>query len=560
MSGAKLRSGAPAKLGEDRDFLWRKLGDWYSVAQGRVPTHKGSILLYQFDNFIFDSEGQELRRAGELLHTEPQVLQLLDLLLANHGRVVSREEINSVVWRGRIVSDATLSSRVKLLRQLLDDDGQRQRLIRTVHKRGFRFVGELAAGGAEEASEAGPVKQEPTHSRSPRVLILPFVNMSSEPDQEYLVDGITTDILGHVGKYHWLNVVARNTAFGFKGSSIDIQAVSAQLDVDYVVEGTAQRSGDRVRVNVSLVDASNSRSLWSERFDREFSDIFQLQDDITGKIVARLVPEIGYAERNRVLVTRPATLEAWDCYHMGMYHFFRFTGDDNLKAQSLFRRSCEIDERFGDAWVWWAYATVLGMVYWETEPTREKLDEALYACDRAVAIDGRNATFYALRARVLLARGEYDRALLENKRAIELNPTLAVAYCALGDSLAYGGQYDESLAYFEKSIELSPNDPQLWAFYTYGALALLFKRDFERALTWLDHARGIPNFQYWTIAHRVVALAHIGRSREAEAAGEELRKAVPAFSLEFARQKLFYLKDPAQLSLYLDGLAAAGIE
>lgn len=518
-------------------------------------------MLYKFDDFTFDAATQELQRDGATLHTEPQVLQLLHLLLSNHERLVPREEINDVVWKGRVVSDAALSSRIKVLRQLLGDDGRQQRLIRTVHRRGFRFVGELAAGPDESSADPSPETAEAKTpaGRRPAVLVLPFVNLSSDASQDYLVDGITTDIMGHLGKHRWLSVVARNTAFGYKGQTVDIRALGEQLDVGYVLEGSAQRSGDHVRVTVNLVEASGAQSLWTERFDRQFSDIFQLQDDITEKIVARLVPEIGYAEQNRVLASRPANLEAWDSFHLGTYHFFQFTGEDNLKAQQMFRRSCERDERFGDAWAWWAYAMVLGMVYWDTPPTREYLDEALEACDRAIAIDGRNATFHALRARVLLARGEYDRAVEENNKAIELNPTLAVAYCALGDSLAYGGHYEESMAYFEKSIDLSPNDPQLWAFYTYGALALLFNRDFERALRWLDRARSIPNYQYWTTAHRVVALAHLGRHTEATAVADELRHEVPDVSLEFVREKLFYLKDPAQINLYLEGLSAGGI-
>lgn len=518
-------------------------------------------MLFQFDDFTFDGTALELSRAGDRLHTEPQVLELLKLLLSNRDRTVSRDEINKVVWRGRPVSDSALNSRVKTLRQLLGDDGRQQRLIQTVHKRGFRFVGPSVTANATPKDTVQPDTTNAPQRRAPRpaVLVLPLVNLSHDASQEYLVDGITTDIMGYLGKHRWLNVVPRNTAFGFKGQTIDLQAIGASLGVGYVLEGSAQREGQQIRVNVNLVEAGSGQSLWTERFDRNFSDIFQLQDDITGRIVGRLVPEIGYAEQNRVLASRPANLEAWDSYHLGMYHFFKFTGEDNRSAQAMFQRSCEMDDRFGDAWAWWAYAVVLGMVYWDTPPTQGRLDEALNACERAISIDRRNATFHALKARVLLARGEYDRAVDENSKAIEINPTLAVAYCALGDSLAYGGRYEEAMDFFEKSIDLSPNDPQLWAFYTYGALALLFDRQFDPALRWLDRAREIPNYQYWTTAHRVVALGHLGRITEAEAAWNELRHDVPDFSIEFARQKLFYLRDPGQVELYLDGLRAAGV-
>lgn len=529
-------------------------------------------MKYRFDEFILDTERFELSKGGKPLHCEPQVIELLGLLVANHDRMVSKEEINQTIWHGRVVSEAALSSRIKMLRQLLGDDGRTQRFVQTVHKRGFRFAAKVIVDSdavtinAEKVSEysASDGSAQPGSEQglihSPAVVILPFSNLSSEPGHEYLSDGITTDIIAHIAKHRWLDVVARNTAFGFKGRAVDICDIGTELNVDYVVEGSVQRVASRVRITVNLIDASNAHSVWTERYDREIQDIFALQDEITEMIVARLEPEIGYAERNRVMRSRPSSLQAWDCFHMGVYHFYQFTGEDNKEAQHLLQKSLQMDERFGDAYAWWAYAVVLGMVYWDTTPTQALLDEALVACDKALSLDRQNATFYALRARVLLARGEYDLAIAENNIAINLNPTLAVAHCALGDSLAYEGRYDESIRCFEKSIALSPNDPQLWAFYTYGALALLFKKDFEEALRWLDRARSIPNYQYWTNAHRIVALAYLGRVDEAKKITKVLQSELPHFSLDFVREKFFYLKKQEQIDLYLQGLSKGGVE
>jgi tetratricopeptide (TPR) repeat protein len=266
-----------------------------------------------------------------------------------------------------------------------------------------------------------------------------------------------------------------------------------------------------------------------------------------------------YAERNRVVHSCPANLRAWDCYYLGINHFFKFTGPDNLEAQRLLKLSQEQDPHFGEAFAWWAYAVVLGMVYWDTPPTPEMMDKALEACDTALSLDSQNTSFHALKARILLARCEYEEALNENEIAISLNPTFAAAHCGLGDSLAYEGRYDESISCFEKSIELSPNDPQLWAFYTYGALALLFKYDHEKALQWLDKATAIPNYQYWTIAHKVVALTRLERMDEAKKAVMRSLNLNPGFCLDFAREKLFYLKMPEQVNLYLESLKKAGI-
>jgi tetratricopeptide (TPR) repeat protein len=199
------------------------------------------------------------------------------------------------------------------------------------------------------------------------------------------------------------------------------------------------------------------------------------------------------------------------------------------------------------------------MVYWDTEPSDELLQRALAATTTALDIDDRNAVFYALKARVQLARGEYASARAGNETAINLNPTLAAAHCGLADTLVYEGRYDEALARFEKAVDLSPNDPQKWAFLTYGALALIFKGDYEGAVRWTEQAAEIPNCQYWTTAHRAVALALLGRLDEAQAAVARLRYQKPGFTLRFAEEKLFYLKQPAQKRTYLDGLVKAGV-
>lgn len=518
---------------------------------------------YRFDEFTLDTDGFELCKDGSPVHSEPQVIELLILLVENSERTVSKEEINKTVWRGRIVSEAALSSRIKSLRQILGDDGRSQRFIQTVHKRGFRFVAtvEKVANNVESVLHVTHSSQESNSPEldRPAVAVLPFMNLSSEAEQEYFSDGITSDIITHLSKHRWLEVTARNTSFGYKGKAVDVRKLGSELDVDYVVEGSVQRAGNRVRVSAHLIGARTGNHVWAERFDSEIEDIFSLQDEITEKIVARIEPEIGFAERNRIVLSRPANLKAWDCYHLGIFHFFRFTSGDNIEAQRLLKKSQELDSHFGEAHAWWAYAVILGMVYWDTPPTQELLDQALAACDRALSIDGQNASFHMLKARVLLARREYDAALAENEIAITMNPTFAAAHCGLGDSLAYEGRLDESIDCFEKAVELSPNDPQLWAFLTYGALAFLFKGDFTTALKWADRASTIPNCQYWTTAHKVVALVNLDRVEEAKRSVSHLLQQNPDFSLAFTREKLFYLKNPEQIELYMRGLQSAGV-
>ena len=522
-------------------------------------------MVFQFESFELDTDRFELRQGDVAVAVEPQVLTLLILLVENRDRMVSKDEIHDIVWDGRIVSEAALSSRVRSARQAIGDGGRAQRLIKTVHGKGFRFVGDVVESAASKGLKPQKAMRdsvEATGSRDasrPVVGILPFANLSGDPAQEYFSDAITADIIANLSKHRWLEVISRNTTFGYKGVAVDIPELSEKLKMTYAVEGSVLRSGPRVRVNVQLIDAPSGRCLWSDRYDRELEDIFELQDEITQRIAARLESEIGFAERKKVQRANRPDLQAWDCYHLGVAQFFKFTAEGNLEAQRLLQRSRELDPQFGEAHAWWAYAVILGMVYWDTDPEETLLDEALEATRTALELDDRNAVFYALKARVQLARGEYASAIVENETAISLNPSFAAAHCGLADSLAYDARYEESLDGFQKAIDLSPNDPQRWAFLTYGALALLFKGDYERALDWTERASAIPNCQYWTVAHQAVALARLDRVNEAKRAVERLKKEKPGFSIEFARRKLFFVKRPEQIEGYLNGLAVAGV-
>jgi TolB-like protein len=413
---------------------------------------------------------------------------------------------------------------------------------------------DLNAGGSQPVAPSALASSD-----KPAIAVLPFDNMSGDSDQEYFADGMTEDIITALSKFRWLRVIARNSTFGYKGKAADIRQIASELGARYVLEGSVRRSGQRLRITAQLIDAATGDHLWAERYDRSLEDIFDLQDEITDTIVGRLEPELGAAERHRVERKPRTNLQAWDCYHLGMSNFYKFTVEGNLEAQSLLKRSFELDPEFGDAHAWWAYAVVLGMVYWDTEPGDALLDEALAAANRALAIDDQNAVFYMIMARTALAQRDYTGSLAGNEAAVRLNPTLAVAHCAMGDALAYEGRFEESIGQFEKAIALSPNDPQVWAFLTYGALALIFKEDFETALEWTERASVIPNRQYWTLAHMAVALAHLERPDEAARAAARLLGEQPDFSCAFAEKKLFYIKRPEQLALYMDGLRKAGV-
>lgn len=439
-------------------------------------------------------------------------------------------------------------------------DGKHAGIFTEAGEREFKNIAEPVKVFLKRYPDGGTVEgAKPATTKKPTIAVLPLDNMSGEDAQEYFSDGVTEDIITALGKYRWFDVTARNTTFGYKGKSPDIRTLGRDLGVDYVVEGSVRKAGNRLRINIQLIDAKTGNHIWAERYDRDLDDIFAVQDEITETVVARIEPELGAVERQRVARKPRQNLQAWDCYHLGVAHFYKFTSDDNNKAQQLLKRSFELDPGFGDPYAWWAYAVILGMVYFDDDPGQESFDRALEAARKAVEIDDQSAVFHMLLGRVYLARCEYETALAELEIAIKLNPTYAAAYCGLGDSLAYEGKLDESITLFEKAIHLSPQDPQRWAFYSYGALAHIFNSDFERAVEWTRQAQLVPNCQYWAVAHMTSALGHMGRIDEAREAAIQLRRRKPDFTCAFARRKMFYVKKPEQMALYLDGLRQAGV-
>ena len=515
-----------------------------------------------FEGHRLDTERRELMRGSEQVALEPQVFDLIAYLVKNRDRVLTKGDLFAAVWNGRIVSDSTLTSRINSARKAVGDTGGEQRLIRTYARKGVRFIGE-----AHETTESLSAEPEAQGASSPLaesrgkpcVAVLPFDNLSSDPEQEYFSDGVTEDIITALSKHRSFLVVAGNSAFALKGHGGDVRRIGHDLGVNYIVQGSVRRVGPRVRITAQLVETESGQQIWAEQYDRELQNIFEVQDEITATVAARIEPEIGIAERALAERKSPQAFDAWDFFRLGTKHFYKSTASDNREAQRLFRRAIDLDPSLAEAYGFLSYSIVLSMVYFDAEPDDALLNEAVAIAKTGATLDERDALIRFMYGRALLARKSYSEALGELEIAAELNPNLAVVYCGLGDSLAYEGRIDEAVPYFQRAIDLSPHDPLRWAFYSYRALAHLFAREFDLAEEWARKATRIPNCHYWGFSHRVAALGHLQRSDEVEAALTELRQINPDFSCKFAQRRLFYVKDPAQIALYIDGLRRAGV-
>ena len=516
---------------------------------------------FLFEGHRLDLGRRELRRGSEQVMVEPQVFDLIAYLVKNRDRVLTKDDLIAAVWEGRIVSASTLTSRINSARKAVGDNGEQQRLIRTYARKGVRFVGEV-----QEANElpflAGKTQGAPSLDvprGKPCVAVLPFDNLSSDPEQEYFSEGVTEDIITALSKYRSILVVARNSTFALKGRGVDARRIGRDLGANYIVQGSVRRIGPRVRISAQLTEAESRQQIWAEQYDRELQDIFQVQDDITATVVARIEPEIGNAERALAERKPPQTFDAWDFFRLGTKHFYKSTTEDNREAQRLFRRAIDLDPSLAEAYGFLAYSIVLSMIYFDEEPDDALLNEAVAIAKKGATLDERDALIRFMYGRALLARKSYGEALAELEIAAELNPNLAVVYCGLGDSLAYEGRIDEAIPYFQRAINLSPHDPLRWAFYSYRSLAHLFAQQFNLAEEWARKATHVPNCHFWGFSHRVAALGHLRRSDEREAAIIALRRINPDFTCKFAQKRLFYVKDPGQVALYIGGLSKAGV-
>jgi TolB-like protein len=303
---------------------------------------------FLFTDHTLDIDRRELARGGESIAIEPQVFDLLVYLVENRDRVDSKDYLIEKIWDGRIVSESTLTSRINAARKAVGDSGKDQGLIRTIARKGFRFVGDVrrAESNAAPAPERHP--QLPLPDR-PAIAVLPFTNMSGEVEQEYFSDGISEDIITALSKLRWFFVIARNSSFIYKGKSVHLKQVADELGVRYVVEGSVRKEGNRVRITAQLNDVNSGSHLWAERYDRGLADVFAVQDEITEAIVAAIEPQLYAAENFRAQRKAPENLDAWDLVMRALSHYWRVTREDNVVAQALLEKAISIDPNYGQA-------------------------------------------------------------------------------------------------------------------------------------------------------------------------------------------------------------------
>ena len=516
-----------------------------------------------FGDCVLDPERRELYRGPELIATGPQVFDLLLYLVENRDRVVSRDDLLDAVWDGRIVSESTLASHINTVRKAIGDSGQEQRLVRTVARKGFRFVGDVAAAPVAEAPAVEvTASEEPTAlplPDRPSIAVLPFVNLSGDPEQEYFADGVVEDIITALSRIRWLFVIARNSSFTYKNRAVDVRQVSRQLGVRYVLEGSLRRTPSRVRITAQLIDATTGGHLSADRFDGTLEDIFDLQDQVASSVVGAVTRELERAEIERAQRRPTESLDAYDYYLRGMAYLHQGTRVAIDEALPLFHHAIELDPDFASAHAMAAWCHFWRKVNgWMADRPREIAD-GIHLARRAVEL-GRDDAVALTRSGHALAHlaGELDEGIALLDRALLLNGNLAAAWFLGGFLRVWSDQPEDAIAHFERAMRLSPLDPELYRMQAGMAAAHLFAGRFASASSWAEKAfRGLPSF---LMVVAIIAASHAlaGHAVEAQRAMGHLRELDPTLRIADLPDWL-PIRRPTDLATLADGLRRAGL-
>jgi TolB-like protein len=515
-------------------------------------------LPYLFEEYAFDTDRRELHRGPEVVSVAPQVFDLLDYLIRNRERVVSKDDLINAIWNGRIVSDAALTTRLNAARSALGDSGEEQRLIRTLPRKGFRFVGQVheALAPACAATACNPVENPRQALTTPdklSIAILPFTNLSSDPDQDYFADGMVDEITTALSRFKLLFVIARNSSFTYKGRAVDIKQVGRELGVRYVLEGSVRKAAGKVHITCQLIDAMTGGHLWADQFEGDLSDIFALQDRMTVHVLSAIAPKMFQVECD-LAARRPNNLSAYDLCLRASSHLSSWTRSGLAEALRLASRALEIDPRY----VW--AARLAGECHllnvgrgWAADP-RSEIAEGLQLLRLALSVDGNDPVALSiLGCATALYTGDFDTAREMVDRAVALNPSHSRAWEQRGFTCVLAGQPEEAIRSFERVIRLSPFDPLLFSTFAGMGTAFIGLGRFDEAVAVAKKA--VRQNPLYSVTYRAlaIALAHLGREAEAREAAAGLLELEPSFRIsEWTAGRWLP-------HIYIDGLRKAGL-
>jgi len=422
----------------------------------------------------------------------------------------------------------------------------------------FEVDMEAEAGTEVVEGDENPRTMERPHAsgfnNSNAIAVLPFRNLSRDEDQEYFADGLAEDLISSLATLRMYPVIARNSSFTYKDKTTDVREVGRELGAHYIVTGSVRKAGGRIRVNAELVDTHDAHQVWSGRYDRELSNIFDLQDEITLEIAGSVGPALLRSERDHAMRRTPQNLDAWECMHRSMWHLFQATREHNLEARSWADRALELQPDWAKALSLKAFSHMYEIIYqWSGDVARSRSLAAREA-EKAVALDADDPMALTALGYACSLTGEYDRAITALERAIEVNPSSAMACWALGSTLSQSGQPDVGIAMVEQAMRLSPQDPLMHEFiFSIGSAHFIAQR-YDKAVEFAKKSIGLKPGQPGSFRLLAAANAHLGKLSEAAAAVKEMLRIAPGLS----EQHLKSFLPKSVVDQYVAGLRLAG--
>jgi TolB-like protein len=434
---------------------------------------------------------------------------LLAVLLAADGRVVARSALMDAVWPGLTVEESNLSVQIAALRKLLGPAADGGDWIITVPRVGYRFSGPV------ESRPAGSVSKASAQARSsPAIAVLPFENLGGDTERQYLADGIADDLIMALARFRWFRVASRGASFARRNGPKDPKSVAHELGVDFLVDGSIRRTGDRMRVSVHLADATKSATVWSEHYDLQVAEVFAVQDAIAERIAAAVEPELLLSHGLQV-APHTGNVTAWDLVRQGTFNFHKVTQPTHRLARQFFRDAAKLDPMLPEAQIWLARVSAGLIGYGWTENPAADGKEGLDAALRAIYLDARNPYAHYALAIVSAYTGRAEHAILAAERSIELGPSFALGYLVLGMARLFAGDAAGARKPLARGLELNPHDPQNAAWFSFLMLALFFSGDVEGALdTGRAALKARPD---WPALLRIQACCHMAVGHDQEA-------------------------------------------
>ena len=472
-------------------------------------------LKYQFDQITLDTAQYRLSLAGKLISVEPQVFDLLVYLIKHKDRVVTREELLENLWKGKVVTDSALGTRLRDARKAVGDSGNRQEIIKTIHGRGYQFVGAVTEIDGEtenvDQTDSDLNKTNRDLTNTPSIAVLPFQNMSSDPKQEYFSDGITEDIITDLSRFPVLRVIARHSSFVFKGDGIDVNEVGRKLGVEYILEGSVRWEDNRVRITAQLIEAESRSHIWAERYDKEPDDIFAVQDEVTRAIVATIAAQLGKTVSENAARKPTTSIKSYEYLLQANRQYYRFNPDDNIAAAQLYEKAIERDPKFSRAYAGLAntYTTDFFLGWLRTE---NALQNGLEYAQKALEFDSNDALARIVLAWALIGKGCWEEAELELDRVLTLKPGDADILAEAGNGFKAIGRLEVGIALLEEAIRLNPLFPdtyQRWlgqAYYRAGR--------YQEAINSLRAVR-VDGWGYGVLAASFARVGELENARDA---------------------------------------------